>query len=222
MQTTWWISGEQSKSGEEMQRKFTLNTSQQLFTIFTTVFRMTLIIMMLRCENENYFVALDKFMIWIYPWNIDTSYRFNQLGYFINDRQNFTGQLGGANFSGAGRHHGDLFSLRQRRGDFSGDLEWVYSNVENSNFASKKSSLFTFGSVSRSISTIAASRYSLHASAFFDICSALQRKKISMMINVRNQNNFIEQYFFKCRHFVKIIITMWWIWWVYWFERVCQ
>lgn len=31
---------------------------------------------------------------------------------------------------------------------------------------------FTFGNVSSNMSTMAASRYSLHASAFFDICSA--------------------------------------------------
>lgn len=86
-------------------------------------------------------------------------------------------QLGSTNITATARHHRNLLSLRQRRRHLGSNLKTHRLNFRiSTKIKSWKEELFrifiTLGRESRSMSTIAASRYSFHASAFFDICSA--------------------------------------------------
>lgn len=104
--------------------------------------------------------GLNVFMILIYPGDVDVGHLLDELRNTRNDRQNFSSQLGRTNFACAWRDHGDLFSLRQWSCNFGCDLLNEIFEIERLKKIIFQLSL-TFGKVSRSISIMAASRYSL-------------------------------------------------------------
>lgn len=112
-------------------------------------------------------------VLWIgtYPRDIDASNRFDQFGNFVDNLQHFSGELGRAYFAAATRHHGDFLGLWQWGCYLSSDLKYKTISV-NKCRSVRDGCSFTFGNVSNNMSTIAASRYSLQASAFLAICSA--------------------------------------------------
>lgn len=122
-----------------------------------------------------------------YICNINSSQFCHHMRYFSDDVKNFIGQFGSSNVIFTIRHHNNSITLCQWSSNFCSQLyntnktsECIITEdfliiIYSSQFTDKSSEsyqLVTLGKVSKTISTIAASLYSLKASAFFAICSA--------------------------------------------------
>lgn len=66
-----------------------------------------------------------------YARDIDAGDRLDQLRHLVDDLQHLLGELGGADFTAAGRDHRDLLRLREWGGHFGGDLQasWIGGRI---------------------------------------------------------------------------------------------
>lgn len=115
-------------------------------------------------------VSLDVLVILIYPRNVHASDRFDQIRDLVDDLEHLASKLCCTNLTGAARYHCNLLGLRQRSRNLGGHLLNKEVMIQGKQLNNSQNT--TFGNVSNSISTIAASRYSRQASAFFANCSA--------------------------------------------------
>lgn len=114
-------------------------------------------------------LALNKVWVLTYSRDINPGNGLDQFRHFVDDLKNFLGQFSCTNFTATRRNHCDLLGLRQWCCHFGGDLiiqKWGITIVFEHSIK-----YYTLGNVSNSMSTMAASRYSLQASAFLANCS---------------------------------------------------